>query len=226
MMPYCPLKPLYLLLFYCFLCSLSSCQPELNFEEPQPPEVKDANRFKRSIRGQYRCLNDSSFLTIDRHHIVREWNIEYSTTQFEIDTNAQLELKDGEVYAHDLSSWLSMELHNDSVVLKGKLVDTLFTMNQRQIARRFKGHYFLNYQNRDAFWKVTLLALDQDTLTLQEMVAGEMEIDQLKAITPIETVTNDAGETISFTAKPSKRAVKSILKSEIFSGGNEFVKIN
>lgn len=204
---------------------LTGCVDELNFEEPQPVESKNEDHFKSKFTGLYLCIEDSSLLTIDKKTIVREWHFEHYTTNAEIDSSDDLEIKEGKIYSKEISAFLSMETKGDTVILKGDILDTIFSIEEGQVLRIFKGQYFLNQQQADGFWTVSLLSLDKNILTTKHIQVGETDIEKIKDVTTVEEIVNDEGKVVDYSVKPTRKEIKRILRSDIFSESSVYRKI-
>ena len=55
----------------CILVIFTSCDNLVRFESPQPTGQRDEKTISNKLVGQYRSLNDSTFLTITSSEIVR-----------------------------------------------------------------------------------------------------------------------------------------------------------
>lgn len=220
------LKQTLYLLTLLLTMTLTSCVPDLNFEEPQPAGYKDKNKFNNKYQGTYLCIGDSSILTIDKDKIIQEWHIVAKLTKAQIDTTEGIELKDGILYSDDSVEPLSVKFIGDTAVLTYDFDKTIFQLSDDQVLRNFKGLYFLNYKESNNFWTVKTLTLDKEgILTFNRIYGGEEEIRKIKEMTTVEEITDKEGKVVNYKVRPTKKELKKILKSNLFEEGTRFQKI-
>ena len=208
------------------LLAFSSCNQELNFEEPQPTEKKNETKFKNKYRGEYLCIEDSSILIISKNKITQSWDIETKLTKTQIDTTSELELKDGLLYIESNELPLNVDFLGDTAVVSYNYKDTIFSISDEQLLRYFKGIYFLNYKQFENSWNVKTLSFNKEgMLTINKIYANEEDVEKIKDLTNIVETTDDEGTVIDYTVHPTRKELKEILKSNLFKEGKTFIKI-
>lgn len=206
--------------------ALTSCVPELNFEEAQPTEKKNESKFKNKFQGTYLCIEDSSLLTIDKEKIVQHWDIETKITKTQIDSTSELELKDGLLYVQNNEVPLQINFLGDTALVSYKFEETIFNISDEQLLRYFKGIYFLNYKKTENSWNVKTLSFNKDgVLSINKIYLEDNEVERIKSMTNVEEITNNKGEVVDYKVRPTKKEMKEILKSNLFKEGKEFIKI-
>jgi hypothetical protein len=106
----------------------------------------------------------------------------------------------------------------DSLIISVHQIDTLINLNLKDIAKKYKGYYFLNKFYEDAKWEVKKIELSKGELTLSS-ISSEEDINNLKTITESP---QDSVAPYKFT--PTKKQFKEFVKSGGFKQGKKFVK--
>ncbi|MCB0430652.1 MAG: hypothetical protein H6585_13325 [Flavobacteriales bacterium] len=209
------------------LLILSACEPVLNFEEPQPAGVKDMFRFKKRFQGNYLCPGDSSLLTIDETHVVQSWHLISKLSRLELDTMKGVQVKDGMIYKNGSERGYPVHFEQDSVIVHVDFSDTLFEVSSDdQRLRYFRRRYFLNKRTDGNDWGVQLLEFDKHgKLSLRSVTGGEEEMEKLKTMMPVEEIRDEDQEVVSYRVKPTRRELKTLLNSDLFVEGREFLKL-
>lgn len=199
---------------------------DLNFEEPQPSGDKDENKFKNKFQGSYLCLEDSSILTIGKDNIVQQWRITANITKTQIDTTDEIELKDGLLYTDNDAEPFHVIFRGDTAELTYDYDKIIFELADNQLLRYYKGMYFLNFKESEDLWSVKTVTLDKEgILTINRIHGGEQEIQMIKEMTSVDTITDKQGKIVDYRVRPTRKELKEILKSDLFKEGKEFQKI-
>lgn len=195
-----------------------ACEDSISFEEPQPTGKNDFKKIPNKLRGTYISTLENTFLTIDKEHIVEWVDIETKTLadslKLDIDSAKFNELSTDSI--HVIKGKYDLKLRfttGDSVMIYYSYRDTLFSISKENILRRFKGHYFLNYQINRENWKVRLLTLHEKKLSFSKLGTSG-EIEDLKEITEVQEIKSDSGKTVSYKLKPSRRELKLLMKHQ------------
>lgn len=127
----------------------------IRFEKPIPENVKIQEKVHGNYLGRYYRVSknfnefidaDSVYLYIKEKIVVREDVLIKKFAREDFDTMKNLVIKDGLIY--DLESEDKMgypfEIENDSLVVKYKMADTTFNINQKDILKFYKKVLYLN----------------------------------------------------------------------------------
>ena len=95
--------------------------------------------------------------------------------------------------------------------------DTIFSVKQGDILRKFKGYYFLSHQTSKNNWNVIKLTKTRKRLTLGTISTKE-DIEKLRELT--ETKSDSI-----YTFRPTKKQLKQFLRDKGFSNEDSYVKI-
>jgi hypothetical protein len=190
---------------------LSSCGPEIRFEEPQPTGSRNLKKIPKEYWGLYINQTDSSLLKINANMITQIWD------QFTTLSEDQMINEFDTIFLQDTliqfteNLFLDFKIKGDSTIVHSYGSDTIYIISPNQLLRRQKGYLFLNYITGDSTWMVKLLSLQHGYIDIQDLVTLS-EIDSLKEIMEIETFTG-ADSTIidQYRLHPTRRDIKEIL---------------
>lgn len=204
--------------FLLFLAGLFlfACEPTVVFDKPQPADVAALGGFPKRIQGKYLSLTDSSFLQITASSLIRTYDFYIKIHVTQLDTNQQIigdTLFDLKTNKGEL-----IQIEGDSIVTHVKEMDTLFTIDELNILKKFKGYYFVNIYLPPDTWQVKKLELAKGKLILSSISPKE-DLTQLKAIT--ETSQDTTSHLFSLTRKQFKKFVR----NEGFRDSEEFMRI-
>ncbi|MBI1289249.1 MAG: hypothetical protein GC178_16910 [Flavobacteriales bacterium] len=205
---------------------LSGCVSEVNFEEPQPTDAKDETHFKRRLIGDYINTDDGSRMTVGKDFIIRQWDFRHNTANFQIDSLGEFKTTDGMLSDSGNQGALkwNVKIDGDTARIEGSLIDTIFRIGKDQVLRNFKGYSFLNAEEENGFWTVTLLSSEgQGKVTLKKLRGDSINLEKLKTLVVSDEI-DDVGSTV-FRIKPSRRELKRILHSDLFKDESAFQKI-
>lgn len=195
---------------------LFACQPPIVFDKPQPADVAALGGFPRRIQGKYLSLHDSSFLEINAHSLIRIYDFYQKIHISQLDSNQQLigdTLFDLKTNEGEL-----IQIEGDSIVEHINEADTLFTIDELNILKKFKGYYFVNIYVPPNTWQVKKLEISKGLLTLNSISPKE-DLEQLKSIT--ETTQ----DTIPYVFSPTRQQFKKFVRNEGFRDSEKFMKI-
>jgi hypothetical protein len=200
-----------------------SCGPEVRFKEPQPVGKRNLNFIPKNYRGLYINLSDSSILRVSSDLITKEWDEISTLTKEEMQEEFDTILLHDTVMQFAENWYIDFKIHGDSTTIHSYGLDTIFFRSDSQLVRKYKGHLFLNYHNRDDLWGVKIMSNDKEYLDLKDLVSVS-EIDSLKDIIAIDTIVDNSSSKIKqFLLKPNRREVEEILNRK--KSSNEFKKI-
>ena len=205
------------------LLFLFSCGPFIYFKSPQPVKKSNLSSFPKDLYGSYLSLSDSSIIVIESQKIVKKRfeNMVMSFDEYTKETGDSL-FRDTTFLFTD--NWLiNMKTVGDSIAVKSSRIEELFSITNKQILRKYKGYYFLNYQDTNNLWRVELLKQERDTLEFGTILTKE-DLEKIKSFTIVESYvdTTESGKSTKYYLNPSKREVRKILKTR--TPGEKFVK--
>lgn len=196
------------------LSLLISCMqsPNIRFLEPQPKNKRNLASIPHAYRGEYICLEDSSYLSVDSKSIIQHWSSVDKVIQADLQQDYDTSFtEDAELDFMD-NLKMKFQFEGDSVKVSMLLIDTIFNLSDKMLLRTYKGYLFLNYPNEDSTWAVKTLKLESDSLAIEKLVRLS-DIDSLKAITPIlEIQDTSANRVLHYDLKPKRKELKGILK--------------
>jgi hypothetical protein len=131
-----------------------------------------------------------------------------STQQLSGNTITNIETKEKTIIRRD----------GDSLIFHVHYIDTLLQMNSDNVARKFKGYYFLNKSQDRIGWEVKKIHLTKGQLILSS-ISTKLEIKNLQEIT--ET-PQDTIPLYKFTA--TKKQFKKFIQNDGFRDTEIFVK--
>jgi len=195
---------------------LFACQPPVAFDKPQPDDVDAIGRFPERIQGKYLGVEDSSFLQITASSMIRIYDFYQKVHISQLDSNQQiigdtlfnLQTNKGEL----------IQIEGDSIVVHINDTDTLFTIDEFNQLKKFKGYYFVNIYMPPDTWQVKKLEFSRGKLTLSS-ISNKEDLEQLKALT--ETIQ----DTMPYVFSPTRTQFKKFVRNEGFRENEEFVKI-
>lgn len=209
-------------LLFLIVCGvlIVGCTPDLSFSSPQPEGEQDLAKFKRSFRGYYLCVSDSSVLTISKNSIVQNW-------YFEVEVDS---IKGNKKVVDDIK----VTSENNDLVIKGAdsshvVVDytkEIFSFKKDEILRYNEGIYYLNSKSGNGSWQVHVLHFDDEgLLMLTELELGENDLEAIKKITAVNEETDVDGKVIEYRIQPTEKELSQIIGSGMFEIGEKFVRI-
>ncbi|MCO5230526.1 MAG: hypothetical protein M9958_05145 [Chitinophagales bacterium] len=191
-----------------FLISFYACTPSVTFSEPQPTETDNLSEFPKRLQGQYLSLDDNSTLEISDQMIRRIYDYDTETHSNQLDSASQ---PSGDTIINPISNEKSLITRDgDSLITHVHKIDTLFLMSSDNIAREFKGYYFLSTRYKQSSWIVKKIQLTREKLILSS-ISTQLDIEHLREITDSPT---EKAQIYEFT--PSKKQFKKFVKNNGF----------
>ncbi|MEO9477103.1 MAG: hypothetical protein ABJG41_16275 [Cyclobacteriaceae bacterium] len=195
--------------------TLMACEDRIKFEEPQPSNQRDLKKIPRKLRGTYFSTSDSTYLVINDVTIIDCMNAELrilkDSLDIEIDSTKIVNQSSDGIKVEYRKIALLLRTYGDSILVNYTYRDTLFEISERQVLRRLKGHYFLNYMWSETNWKVRRLTLENNQLTFSKVRLPE-DITSLQEITNVNTIESDSGKVIGYKLKPTKGEMRKLVK--------------
>ncbi|WP_020526388.1 hypothetical protein [Flexithrix dorotheae] len=210
----------------CILITITlGCGPVVEFEVPQPEGTKDLPIFPSRLIGKYLNFSDSSIITIDAEQITREYHFTGIIHKAEFENEMEIAIHHDTVLI-DEGMKISLDVINDSVKLSSCFKNSIFQISEKNILRKFKGHYFLNKQHgENGIWTVQILKLEKKKLRLENLIY----LDEIEPLSENELLESNQDTTSGLFQKPfivkvKKGDLKKILKTKGSKG--EYLKIN
>lgn len=97
----------------------------------------------------------------------------------------------------------------------------------KMVVKKYKGNYVLSLHEEDE-WDVFLVEPDDDGFNLRMIDIGNKDrekMDELSAITEVETIKNDQGDVTYYLVRPSRSEFKRIMKRGFFAEREYFRKV-
>lgn len=197
--------------------SLVACEPLVTFNEPQPTDTDNLDKFPKRLQGQYSSLTDNSMLSISDKLILRTYDYDYKLHLNQLDGNFRIT---GDTIV-DLMTHekIAVKRDADSLVRHIHYTDTLFQMDYDNVVKRYKGYYFLNIRCDKASWKVKKVQLTKGQLIVSN-IATDQDIKNLQEITESQMDTVPP-----YKFEPTKRQFKQFLRKNGFSDSEVFVRL-
>ena len=204
---------------YSVICTLlllvGSCEDSVTFEQPQPINQPDLSSIPTKLQGSYFSKDDSTYLTITEVSII-DWadmvlnTLTDSLDDLEIDSSQIVSQTRERTILQDDQYKLDIKIRGDSAFVSLFYRDTIFEISQEHVLRRFKGHYFLNYE-QPTDWKVRLLRMKGGKLSFSKVRKPE-DIADLEQITEVEEIRSEDGKVKGYKLNPSKRELRKLMR--------------
>jgi hypothetical protein len=193
----------------------------LYFENPQPEDDSELDRFPHRFRGTYKD-KDSSFLTIDEDRIIVKYFTKSKIHKNELDSmRSEYYIYNNKIIRKDSKKNIYLYPKGDSLELLETYLDTIFRFSYNQKAKRIDGQLILS--TRDSiFWDIQFLSLNNNTLKFKDIYLPT-DLKKLDSVTAIKAQVVDS---MSYLIKPTRREFKRILKVKNFGTDWEYHKLS
>ena len=212
-------NPLFIILFVFGTFLLTSCEPVVKFDNPQPEGSPDINKFPKTLIGKYQSLSDNSILTIENKYIYRTSDYEVKYAVNKLDSNITF---NGKYIVFSVSKRkFPAEKRGDTIYCQVHDINVLCSLKFNDVLREYSGYYFLNTRSiLDKKWTVRKIQIKDGELEINS-IRSEDEIKKLRMIT---LTINDTVPRYNFN--PSRNEFKEFIDNNGFSSSERFVKIN
>lgn len=214
-----------IVLFLITACGEKPKEDSVDFLESQPSEIKNSYTFSKKYQGIYIDPKDSSQLLILSNKIIKTVYLRGVCLRNDLDSSFKGDRNNND----DITASLKKDnidvvsIADDSIHFVWNIKDTLFTISPYNIARYYKGSYFLNYTNDQLTWKVQRMDLDKKRLSIGMIMPN----DSLFTAIPIKNISeikNDTGLVVNYKMKPSKKELKRLIKGDAFEKSEVWIK--
>lgn len=169
-----------------------SCQPPVIFGEPQPVDSKALMAIPDTYRGIYWCKADSVSLLVDYKTFIKRKVILVRLTKAEIDSSNELEFRNGRLFVNEWEMDFPVDEIGDTLISKFIMRDTIFSIQDEQILKPYKGHLILNTKLDDNAWAVVVAS--HKAAGILSLATAEIpeNLEQLDAITTVKRLSEDS----------------------------------
>lgn len=193
----------------------------LYFENPQPDNDSELDRFPRRYRGIYKN-EDSTFLKIDEDRIVVKYFGKSMIHKNELDSmKSEFLIYKNKIIRKDSKEIVSLNRKGDSLELLETFLDTIFRFSYNQKAKLIDGQLILS--TRDSiFWDIDFLSLNKNQLKLKDIYLPT-DLKKLDSVTRIKARVIDS---MSYLIKPTRREFRQLLKIKDLGVDEKYIKIS
>lgn len=201
-----------------------ACDEPVKFSEPQPTGKSNLSGFPNRLRGLYKSTTDDNFIEITDKTMVMKWNNEVSIPKSEVDTSHQFTLRGNLLIDSSNNISIRVNLINDTLCGFIKQCDTVFKVDNVNVLRKFRGHYFANTKYDVGSYSVMMITYERGGHLLLSQIKKE-EIENLKAVTETEE-PDDSTCATSYQFTPTKKEFKKFVNEmHGFRDNTEFIKV-
>ncbi|NNF21497.1 MAG: hypothetical protein HKN67_06120, partial [Saprospiraceae bacterium] len=168
------------------------------------------------FHGVFMCESDSSRIYIGKYSAVKESYYEFVTSLDKVRESEDCSIAAGGLYLPGRKECVPFEYVNeDSISAKVYELDTIFAFKDKQVAKYYKGHLFLNEQNDNKNWVTWLLSPQEDGRLVLDLIVVPDKKKEVEEITfDYETVKEK--EKVKFIINPTLVEFERILDREYF----------
>jgi len=152
------------------LLVLSNCQPTVTFTEPQPANTENVPDFPDRLQGTYLSTENNAMLLVSDKVIKRVYDYDAKVHTNQLDSNVQL--RGDTLVDLKTNEKMPVKFEGDSIITHMHYTDTLFVLNNENVMRKLKGHYFLNTKYSPDSWEVKKLHLSRGKLTISRITSA------------------------------------------------------
>jgi hypothetical protein len=197
------------------------------FGEPQPANTKPLSIIPSEYHGIYWCKVDSASLFVDSQTFIKRKEFLIKMTRSEIDSNNNLELRNGRLFVKDWETDFPADEKGDTIISKVIMRDTIFSIGEQQILKPFKGHLIMNIKLDERVWAVLVASHKGGGLLSLARAEIPENLVQLDSITPIRILSEPQEEGTQIYISPTAEQFGRILDRGLLfnSSCSEFERI-
>ncbi|HMT72143.1 MAG TPA: hypothetical protein PKD16_18380 [Saprospiraceae bacterium] len=189
----------------------------VSFNEPQPKGINNLNEFPKKLIGEYYDFDTKTNLIISKTFIEKKQLLKDTLKVSELDSNEVVK-NDYIINLKTNEKIKIIKINDTTFVTNYDFTRRIFSFDDGDLIRKYKGYYFLNLKSSSTDWEVKKLFLKKGVLSINE-IQTETEIEVLK------NILDSKSDTIRpFGANPTKRQFKEFLKNNGFSSGELYLK--
>ncbi|HQU99831.1 MAG: hypothetical protein JNK61_03995 [Bacteroidia bacterium] len=196
------------IIYFLLVVLISSCSSQIQFSEPQPPATPNISNFNDDQVGIY-LANDSNIIQILPQAVITSYLSANADSTSDVKLDGTLKINN---QVHQLNVLSDLKLNFKA--------DTLATLNQNGVLKKFKNNYYLNVVS-DHGYILYCLTFSNNSLILKQQTENDRSIlDDLVA----EKKTLEDSASIF---KPKFSEFKEYIKQkDAFANSKKFYKIN
>ena len=135
-----------LFLAFFTLTILFACEQPVTFDQPQPTNTNIVSKFPRRLQGQFQSLTDNSVLKLNDNTISRIYDVDLKIHINQLDSNYRVS-GDTVIQIKDNERTIVKRV-GDTLIDHTHSADTLFSISNTNVLKKFKGYCFLNFPSR------------------------------------------------------------------------------
>lgn len=194
-----------------------ACQPFVVFDQAMPPETDVLTNIPIQFLGTYVCESDSSLLYIDRDKIYKESYYEFITTRERVAETEDCNILAGGIFLPGREECVPVtSIGTDSIYAQVYDIHTLFSFQENETAKLYKGHLFLNVQDDRKNWYSFLFTPNIDGSIDWNLITVPNDLEKIKAITPDYTTFEVNENTKQYILSPTLKEFDKVLEQEYF----------
>lgn len=201
---------------FLFILVLTGCGPIVTFEEPQPGSRRTLNSFPKRMHGNYLSQDGNTIVSIDGQLIIKTTDYDLKTHKDSVTKYARLK---GDTLFSDSTNYQMVKIIGDSIVVEHvHYTDTIFSISDDNVLKKFKGYYFLNSRMDTARWIVQKLSLVKGILSIAN-IASSQDIEVLKEL------TENKSDTTSYNFSLTRKQFRQFINLEGFHDRELFIRM-
>lgn len=174
---------------------IQHCEPYVFFDSPQPMTKKVMLKFTDELQGKY-VNKDSIELYISEKMIIKKSLENFDILKQELDTMNNYSIKGNYIYGPDIDSAKILEIKNDTIFGEFYFTDTIFSISNEHLLKKYKDTYFLNLCRENENWEVVLLNYFEDSIQFRS-IHKDYELDYIKENFEVNEIYNDSTSKVS-----------------------------
>jgi len=216
------MKHIYLLIVT--ILFIQHCEPYIVFDNPQPAQTKNSDRFDNKYTGTY--LNEDNVkLCISQKMIMTQSTENFDISKEELDTMQGYKMEGNFIIGPIIDTAQIIEIKNDTIFGTYTFRDTIFHIGNNALLKKYRKNYVLNMQRTDKTWEIILLSLNNNQLEIRS-ISKEYDLDFLKQHYYVEEVINDSTQKVEkYIIHTNKKEFTSFIKSGGFKEIENWVRI-
>lgn len=189
------------------------------FRAPQPIDDREVNHLPNRFIGNY-TNQDSTNLIIEDKLVYYRWKTKNNISFSEFDSmKDSLRIVENRIYFDN--KFVEFRKLYDSIEITDINYDTIFSISSFQKAKRIKNS--IVFSTKDSiYWKIRILSLDDNKLTLKSIVSDE-DLIRMDSLSKIKSQKIDSTKII---IQLSKREFKKMLALKRFGYNQDFKKVD
>lgn len=206
---------------------MASCVPNVLFQEAVPPEVDAINRVPDQFQGVFICESDSSRIYADQFVVYNESYHMFVTAIDRVDETENCSIVAGGLYLPGRKECIPFEyVGEDSIQAKVYTIDTLFSFQENEVMKLYKGRLFMNYQNELNEWITYMISPMADGAMKWEIIDVPDKVRTVEAITYDYTTRKNEDDETMYIIKPTLVEFDRILQKGYSSQCDVLTPIN